>query len=373
MRALYISPHLSATEFGGSLFAATNLQLLRETFGGSVTAASVSRTPHAAAIAIPSTKNRLGTAVANLQGLCGTLTREGVAHLQRLLISERPSLIWLDTSILGTLIPLIRSIVPNAKIVCAFQNVETDLIKQRLKQRQLQYLPALHATWLNERRSARDADLTLALHATDAARILTLYGRPIDALLPIIVPDQMSVDADQPQPANAAQPYVLFVGSGSPPNVEALAFMSRHVAPALRGFRLLAVGSGLGRFGSSFEHPQLEVRGFVEDLSSVYKGAAAVIAPIFSGGGMKVKIAEALMHGKLVIASPFAAIGYESCMEDAICVARTPIEFSSKINSLIDFGFCKSSRSYFENLYSYHAGLKHVEKIITSLRRRAVE
>ena len=36
----------------------------------------------------------------------------------------------------------------------------------------------------------------------------------------------------------------------------------------------------------------------VDDLAPYYKKAAAVIMPIFMGGGMKVKTAEALMNGK---------------------------------------------------------------------------
>ena len=365
MRALYISPHLSATNFGGSLFAATNLQLLREAFAGCVSAASVSRTPDEAAIAIPSTKSKLGTAVANLQGLCGTLTMEGVAQLQILLTSERPSLIWLDTSILGVLIPLIKSIVPEAKIVCAFQNVELDLVRQRIANLQLQYLPALYATWLNERESARRSDLTLALHATDAERIRSIYGRRVDRILPIIVPDR-EVASGHPMPKpDKREPYILFVGSAFPPNIEALEFLCARVAPLLQRFRIVAVGTGLETAALRLQHSRLEIRGFVDDLTSIYDGAAAVVAPIFSGGGMKVKIAEALMHGKTVIASPFAAVGYESCSESSMQLAETPAEFALHIENLDFQSRNNTSRIDYERFFSRNAGLKHMKEIIS--------
>lgn len=328
----------------------------------------MSRTPHASAVAIPSTKNKLGTALANIQGLCGTLTKEGVVHLRDLLMHERPTLIWLDTSILGCLIPPIRSIVPEAKIVCAFQNVEVDLIRQRLAAMQIHYLPALYATWLNEKRSASESDLTLALHATDAGRIASLYGRPVDRILPIIFPDREPQSPIQLNDAVSADPYLLFVGSASPPNIEALEFLCRRIAPRLTRYRLVAVGSGLEKFSHRFNHPKLEIRGFVEDLSSIYINATAVVAPIFSGGGMKVKIAEALMHSKTVIASPFAAVGYESCGASSVRLAQTAEEFLSQFARLGGDRHNVASRATYERLFSRAAGLRRVEEIVARLQ-----
>lgn len=368
MSALYLSPHLSVKDFGGSLFAATNLQLLRDALGVPVTAASVSRAPHACAVAIPTTKNKLGTAIANMQGLCGTLSKDGVGHVRELLLRERPTLIWLDTSMLGSLIPMIRNLLPKARVICAFQNVEFDLVKQRLTAMQLHYLPALYATWLNEKQSACGSDLTLALHATDAEQIASLYGRPVDRILPIIISDR---GARQENPSHGAQtedPYLLFVGSAFPPNIEALEFLCQRVAPTLQRFRLVAVGSGLEKAAPRLNHPKLEIKGFVEDLSSIYKNAAAVVAPIFSGGGMKVKIAEALMYGKSVIASPFAAIGYEDCDGTSVRLAQTADEFARQIAQLGDDSYNPQSRADYERLFSRGAGMRRIEEVVATLQ-----
>lgn len=368
VNALYVSPHLSAKRFGGSMFAAMNLELLREAFAGTVTAASVSRTPARAALAVPTTRNKLETALANLRGLCGTLSVQGVACLRELLIRERPALVWLDTSILGTLIPLIRSLLPETRIVCAFQNVEADVLRQRVAAMQVYYLPALWATRHNEEQSARDADLTLALHPSDASRIESLYGRRVDRILPIIVPDTNCQPHDRGPDSGGAPPYALFVGSAFPPNIEALEFMCRQVAPRLRGMRLLAVGSGLEAFASRFNHPKLEIKGFVEDLSSVYNDAAAVVAPIFSGGGMKVKIAEALMHGKTVIASPFAALGFEGCNNGSVRLAHTAEEYALQLARIGNRWFNHGARADYEKHFSHSAGLRRVSGIVAALR-----
>ena len=372
MSALYISPHLSAKEFGGSLFAATNLALLRQALGTPVTAASISRTPPASVIAVPTTRDKLGTALANLQGLCATLSKPGVACLRELLVRERPALVWLDTSLLGRLIPLIRRELPATRIVCAFQNVEVDLVQQRVKALQPHYLPAWYATWLNERLSACGSDLTLALHANDAEKIAARYGRPIDHILPIIIADRLVPSVSGTRDRIGADPYLLFVGSAFPPNIEALRFICRHLAPTLKRFRILAVGSGLDGHATHFKHPKLEIRGFVEDLSAVYRGATAVIAPIFSGGGMKVKITEALMHGKSVIASPFAAIGFEACSPQSIRMARTADEFATQVARLDDEPYNPQSRADYQRLFSYAAGLCQVREIVATLKLEAI-
>ena len=251
----------------------------------------------------------------------------------------------------------------------AFQNVETDLVKQRLAAMKIHYLPALYATWLNEKQSACQSDLMLALHATDAERIALLYGRKVDRILPIIVPDRGSQPADQINAnTEAEEPYLLFVGSAFPPNIEALEFLCRRIAPTLHRFRLVAVGSGLGNFASRFKHPKLQIRGFVEDLSSIYRDATAVVAPIFSGGGMKVMIAEALMHGKSVIASPFAAIGFEGCGANSVRLAKTAEEFTSLIACLDNNRYNPGSRADYEKLFSRDAGLRRVEEIVAMLQ-----
>lgn len=367
MNALYISPHLSARHFGGSLFAATNLELLRSALGAPVTAASISRDPHPDALPVPTTKDRLGTALANLQGLCATLAPSGVAYLRELLMRERPTLVWLDTSLLGRLIPLIRCLLPETRVICAFQNVETELIRQRLVSGQLHYLPAWSATWLNERRSARESDITLALHATDGDLIARRYGRAVDRIFPIIVTEPRASKPTPDAEPDAGDPYVLFVGSAFPPNLEALEFISRDITPALRRFRVVAVGNGLDRWASRQHHPKLEVRGFVDDLAALYRNAAAVIAPIYSGGGMKVKIAEALMHGKSVIASPFAAIGFEGCAATSVRLAHSVEAFAAQIEGLGGECYSASARADYDRLFSRTAGLGQVGEILALL------
>jgi polysaccharide biosynthesis protein PslH len=57
--------------------------------------------------------------------------------------------------------------------------------------------------------------------------------------------------------------------------------------------------------------PDVEVVGKVADLGVEYAKADAVVIPLFSGSGMKVKTCEALMQGKTVFGTREALTGYE--------------------------------------------------------------
>ena len=82
---------------------------------------------------------------------------------------------------------------------------------------------------------------------------------------------------------------------------------------------------------------------------------------------MKVKIAEALMHGKIVVASPFAAIGFEACSEDSIRLAGSADEFGRQIARLGDDRYNPRSRADYEKHYSRGAGLRKVKEIVAML------
>lgn len=66
------------------------------------------------------------------------------------------------------------------------------------------------------------------------------------------------------------------------------------------------VGPGLS---SSLSHANVEIPGFMDDLPTEYRRAAVVIAPITSGGGIKIKVIEALAMGRFLVATPKALEG----------------------------------------------------------------
>jgi hypothetical protein len=62
----------------------------------------------------------------------------------------------------------------------------------------------------------------------------------------------------------------------------------------------------------------VKLDGYVNDLSSYYKSAVAVVAPIFKGSGMKTKVIEAMSYGKSIIGTDEAFQGIECDFSRAI-------------------------------------------------------
>jgi polysaccharide biosynthesis protein PslH len=111
-------------------------------------------------------------------------------------------------------------------------------------------------------------------------------------------------------------PSLLFVGNLTyPPNLEAVDLLIEGVLPALRrrlGRRvhLTLVGHHDGRL-DRLRGADVDVTGFVPDVGPFYASADAVVAPLRSGAGTRIKLLEAFAYGVPVIASSVGAAGLE--------------------------------------------------------------
>jgi len=101
--------------------------------------------------------------------------------------------------------------------------------------------------------------------------------------------------------------------------------------------RLRVVGSG----GWEAERDQLEqtagvsVIGTVEDLADEYRGAALCVVPLFEGSGTKIKVLEALMHGRVVVAARHSARGYEELVDRGVVAASNDAELADACAALL--------------------------------------
>lgn len=76
------------------------------------------------------------------------------------------------------------------------------------------------------------------------------------------------------------------------------------------------------------KYKNVKVLGTVDDLAETYRNVDVVVEPILTGSGMKVKTAEALMHGKEIIGTEEALVGYEE-LKGQVCLNAG--EFIKKI------------------------------------------
>ena len=126
---------------------------------------------------------------------------------------------------------------------------------------------------------------------------------------------------------------LLFVGTlGYLPNNEGLHWFLENVLPrirARRACRIVIIGRGaLPGLRVAAARAGVHLLDRVDDLEHYYRSARAVIAPMRSGGGTRIKLLEAASFGVPSIATPEAASGLYSEARPWGWIARGPQEFA---------------------------------------------
>jgi len=133
---------------------------------------------------------------------------------------------------------------------------------------------------------------------------------------------------------------VLFVGNFMhPPNGEAAARLAGAIFPRVAAerpdARLVLVGADPPASLLALASDHVVVAGRVEDLRPLLDAAAVVVAPISSGGGMRVKVLEALAAGKALVASPLALEGIEVHAGAEVLVGTDDASFAAAVVALL--------------------------------------
>jgi glycosyltransferase involved in cell wall biosynthesis len=180
--------------------------------------------------------------------------------------------------------------------------------------------------------------------------VVTLTERDREALRRLIpeartvtIPLGMELPARASDPAGADPPSLLFVGSfRHPPNVEAAERLVRSIFPEVRRqvpeATLVLVGEDPPEALRREAGPGVTVTGRVASVEPYLDRAAVVMAPLELGGGMRVKVLEALAAGKALVASPRAVEGMSGLLEgEAVALAADdPAAAAAAVALLLD-------------------------------------
>ncbi len=132
-------------------------------------------------------------------------------------------------------------------------------------------------------------------------------------------------------------PSVLFVGNFAyEPNVDAALYFSRDIFPLILkdvpNVKLFLVGNAPpSEISSLASSRHIEVSGRVASLNPFYKHADVVICPLRIGGGVKVKILEALGLGKAIVSTSIGAQGLDLSTYRAVAVADEARDFAQNV------------------------------------------
>ena len=194
------------------------------------------------------------------------------------------------------------------------------------------------AAWRRyERRVLPAADAVVAFTAEDRAALSVLAP---DARVVRIAPG-VRLPPQPSDPVGTPPPRVLFLGSFiHPPNVDAAIRLARNIMPSVWArvpeATLEIVGDAPPARVQALGGDGVVVTGRVADVRPHVDGAAVVAAPLRLGGGMRVKVLEALAAGKAIVATPRALAGLELVPGTHALVADTDADLSAALADLLE-------------------------------------
>lgn len=215
-------------------------------------------------------------------------------------------------------------------------NVESDLLRQRALQHPNRLLrPVLRveavrlAAW--ERGLAR-VGLVTCVSEQDRLRLREMGVTAIVAANGTVLPGRVA-----PLPADER---AVFVGSLDwAPNVEGALWLSGEVWPLVRRVRPDARVALVGRSPSpllrALHAPGVELAADVPTVTPWYAGSRFAVCPLLTGGGSRLKILEALAHGRPVVSTALGAEGLEDLVGHGVVLADGARDFAASVTHLL--------------------------------------
>lgn len=199
------------------------------------------------------------------------------------------------------------------------------------------------AAWRREtRRILGEFDSVVTLTDADREALAPLNGRATRDVIPLgfrAPPAAAESASSRRQPPSA--PLLLFVGNFvHPPNRDAAARLVRSIVPAVRrthpAARLRIVGDEPPAALRQAAGDGVEITGRVPDVGPHLAEATVFVAPLATGGGMRIKLLEALAAGLPVVTTPRAAEGITARDGIELLLADDDAGFVRAIASLLD-------------------------------------
>lgn len=220
------------------------------------------------------------------------------------------NIIILGNSRLGFLIKKIKTIKKDIKIISHFDNIEFDYVNCVYKNK-LKRLYEKICVYRDEKKTAKNSNILAALTDRDINSI-TKYYKTTKKI--IKYPVCMSQVDCLPETSN---PNILFIGSlNYTPNIDAIRSLIEVFKRQTSFKKIIVAGSNPSDELLSLikKQPFIETYFNFKKLSDFAKKGDILVSLLHDGAGMKVKVAEAMSVGLLVVGTPETFVGYEEVL-----------------------------------------------------------
>lgn len=185
------------------------------------------------------------------------------------------------------------------------------------------------------------ADVVLAVSEQDREALRAITSDDVNITVAPIAVDVAHYapirEARAPQPDRLLTIGTMF----SPPNCEGVAWWLREGYERLRGLRPQVIYDIVGpRPPASLRalasrRPGARLHGYVADPAPFWTGASVLAVPLLSGGGVRVKILEAMASGVPIVSTSVGCEGLGVRDDEHLLIADTPEAFAQACARLL--------------------------------------
>jgi glycosyltransferase involved in cell wall biosynthesis len=232
--------------------------------------------------------------------------------------------------------------IPGCAVVLRAENAESEWMARFAASRRNRLVAAYAAVQQRrlvqvERRVCESVDLVLAIQARERDLLRTLAPRANVEFVPVAV-DFARFETPRP----VKPPVVLLAGAFTwKPNVEGALRFLREGWPVLRArapdARLRVAGKQppleLRRAAAS---AGVELAADVPTMAAEMAEASVMVVPLWTGGGARVKVVEALAAGLPVVSTPLGCEGLELLPGTHLLVGEEPGQLAGELASLLE-------------------------------------
>jgi len=263
-------------------------------------------------------------------------------RLIRLLSEEQFDIVQLESLFMTPYIPTLRRYT-NARIVLRSHNLE-HVIQDRIATGERNILKRPYRRFLAKQLKEYEmavldrVDAVAAISPSDAEHFLAHGTRTPVVSIPFgVIPEEYGHDADE----RAQRPAFFHLGSMDwLPNEEGVRWLLGSVWPKVLKKRpkakLHLAGNKMPQDLQQGTFEGVTIKGRVKSARSYMANHQVMVVPLFSAGGMRVKIIEGMALGKAIISTPIGAEGIEHTHGKDILLARTIPEFTDAMVGLLD-------------------------------------
>jgi len=241
-------------------------------------------------------------------------------------------------------------------------NIEYNLLKQMYSgenaKKHLDFIFQL------EKRLVSNAQTVFATSEVEKYKFQELYNIPSSSIK--LAPNGINPEDFLKRDERIIKKTAFFIGSGHPPNIEAVQFIVDILAPNSPDVLFLVAGTCGDKFNSTLSNLKLLGKIDEEEKERLFKTSDIAINPMFSGAGTNLKTLEFLSMGIPMVSTDVGVRGIELKPSQHFILA-TKENFSKQIDSLIDNSETKekisqNSKSYVNEAFNWKSIAKAVDE-----------